>query len=128
RRIPMRFLWLPLAKLQEGLGGKAKAITMGVLAAVAVLVAVMVFVPYPLKMDSKGQMLPVERRWVYSPVDGQVVQFRVDPGNDVRRGDEMVQMFDVQLARQMVQLQGEINAAERMISSKDQEYREAKDQ
>src|SRR5207253_11160022 len=26
RRIPMRFLWLPLAKIQDGLGGKAKAI------------------------------------------------------------------------------------------------------
>src|SRR5262249_5194373 len=27
RRIPMRFLWLPLAYVQDGLGGKAKAIT-----------------------------------------------------------------------------------------------------
>ena len=29
RRIPMRFLWMPLAKVQEGLGGKARAISAG---------------------------------------------------------------------------------------------------
>ena len=26
RRIPMRFIWMPLAKLQEGLGGTARTI------------------------------------------------------------------------------------------------------
>ena len=30
RRIPFRFIWMPIAKLQDGLGGKAKAITLSV--------------------------------------------------------------------------------------------------
>ena len=47
---------------------------------IALLTAALVFVPYPLKMDAKGQFLPRERRWVYTPVAGQVLSFRVEPG------------------------------------------------
>jgi hypothetical protein len=104
RRIPMRFLWLPLAKLQDGVGGKARAITLSVIAGVAVLAAVLVFVPYPLKMDAKGQLLPVERQYIYSPVEGAIVQFRVGPGQDVNINDPLVLMHDNELQRKIVQL------------------------
>ena len=57
RRIPMRFLWQPLAKLQDGLGGKARAIMFLVAALVALLIGALVFIPYPLKMEGKGQLL-----------------------------------------------------------------------
>src|SRR6202007_831395 len=60
KRIPMRFIWGPRAKVQEGLGGKARAIIYGILAGLAALTLAMVFVPYPLKMDSKGQLLPAQ--------------------------------------------------------------------
>src|SRR5262249_14167906 len=73
RRIPLRYLWQPIAKVQEGLGGKARAITFGVTAGVLLLLLAMIFVPYPLKMDAKGQLLPEDRRYIYSPVEGQVV-------------------------------------------------------
>jgi multidrug efflux pump subunit AcrA (membrane-fusion protein) len=127
RRIPMRFIWGPLAKVQEGLGGKARAIALGVAAALAALVAILVFVPYPLKMDAKGNILPRERRWVFPPVPGQVVKFKVNPGDEVRADDPVVEMRDVELARQMVQLLGDIQAAEQTIKAKDLEYRDAKD-
>src|SRR5262249_58824205 len=119
RRIPMRFLWLPLAKLQDGLGGKARAIGLSIAAAVVALVAVMIFVPYPLKMDSKGQLLPRERRWVFSPVEGQVMEFKVQPNSEVQRNDDLVRMRDVQLGRQVVQLVAEMEAAEQAIRAKD---------
>lgn len=75
KRIPMRFLWMPLAKLQDGLGGKAKAIITLVVAAILILIGVMVFVPYPLKMSAKGQLLPIERVYTFSPVPGQILSF-----------------------------------------------------
>jgi hypothetical protein len=62
RRIPFRFVWMPVARLQDGLGGKTRAIVYGVAAALALLVAVMYFVPYPLKMEASGPLLP-EERW-----------------------------------------------------------------
>ena len=43
RRIPFRFVWMPLAKIQEGLGGKAKAITLLISTAVIALVLAIPF-------------------------------------------------------------------------------------
>src|SRR5262249_27482560 len=58
RRIPMRFIWQPLAYLQEGLGSRARAIAASVAAGILVALVVLIVVPYPLKMDAKGQLLP----------------------------------------------------------------------
>src|SRR5262249_4176317 len=52
RRIPMRFIWQPLAKVQEGLGDKARAILYSIAAALTLLILILVFVPYPLKMEA----------------------------------------------------------------------------
>ena len=50
RRIPMRFIWMPIAKVQDGLGGKTKAIITSVAVGLALFILAMLFVPYPLKM------------------------------------------------------------------------------
>ncbi|HMC66646.1 MAG TPA: hypothetical protein VKI65_17055, partial [Gemmataceae bacterium] len=92
RRIPMRWVWMPLAKVQDGLGGKARAITLGVVAALAVLMFLFTvppdILPLPgqtLKMDAKGQLLPQERQWTFSSKEGQIVEISPDikPGVDV---------------------------------------------
>src|SRR5207248_5531463 len=111
RRIPMRFIWQPLAKLQEGLGGKARAIILSSLAGLLVLILLFIFVPYPLKMDAKGQLLPKDRRYIYTPVEGKIDHFLVEPGQDVRKDDPLVLMHDVQLAEKMHKLEAEIEAA-----------------
>ena len=38
-----------------------------------VLIGIMVFWSYPLKMDAKGNLLPEQRRWVYSPTEAAYV-------------------------------------------------------
>jgi hypothetical protein len=111
RRIPMRFFWMPLAKVQEGLGGKARAITMAVLGGIALLVVLMIFVPYPLKMEAKGQLLPKERAYIFSPVEGQIMEFRVEPAARVNARQAVVVMHDVQLGQKIVGLLGEIRGA-----------------
>jgi hypothetical protein len=119
RRIPMRFLWAPLAKIQEGLGGKARAIVISVIAGLAVLIAAMIVVPYPLKMDAKGQLLPVERRWMYSPVEGTVAGFAegIKPNAEVSEGQPLILMQDVQLELKIVQLMNEAATAEHEIQA-----------
>src|SRR4029077_1401230 len=77
RRIPMRFLWMPLAKGQEGLGGKARAIWMLVCLSLTLLLAVLVLMPYPLKMDSTGQLVPLVRAKLYPPVESKIVKWFV---------------------------------------------------
>jgi hypothetical protein len=126
RRIPFRFVWAPLAKIQEGLGGKARAIVAGIVVGLAILVAVLIIVPYPLKMDANGQFLPVTRRWVYSPVPGRVDHFEVKPGDMVGPDDIVIVMDDFNLHMKLIQLEEDIAKAQGQLAELDREYTEAR--
>lgn len=119
RRIPMRFLWLPLAKVQDGLGGKVKAILTLIAVGLVLLIAAMIFVPYPLRVPSNGTLLPIVRNKVYAPVVGTVVEFptHLKQGQYVNKGDEIIHMYDGDLAKQILQLQNEIAQQETVIRS-----------
>jgi hypothetical protein len=119
RRIPLPWLWRPIARLQEGVGGKTRAAALIGTLAVAVAVTALGLVPYPLKMDAKGQLLPEVRRWVYSPVEGQVIRFEegVQPGSLVAQGQSLVLLYDVQLEIKLTQLANEIASAQQAIEA-----------
>jgi hypothetical protein len=119
RRIPGRWIWTPLAHVQEGLGGKARAIMAAVAAALVAVVAALVLVPYPLKMEAKGQLLPEDRRWIYSPVEGHVIGFadEVKPGASVFEKQPLIHMYDFNLDKQVREIQSEIDKANNRIAS-----------
>lgn len=112
RRIPMRFLWMPLAKLQEGLGGKTKAIVMACVVGLSLVGAALYALPYPLKMEATGKVLPVVRRVVYTPTPGTIEQFLVRPNEDVSEGQALATMYDSNLFSKYRQLDAEMRAAE----------------
>jgi hypothetical protein len=119
QRIPMRFLWLPLAKLQDGLGGKAKAIMTAVAVGLVLLILAMVVIPYPLKMAATGQLLPIERYYTYSPVPGQVVDIPsfLAHGTPVRKEQPIIQLYDPELAKKMRELSAEITTQQGYIDA-----------
>lgn len=117
KRIPMRFLWLPLAKVQEGLGGKARAILFLILAALVALVAVMYFVPYPLKMEAKGKLVPVTRRWVYAPTDGTVRTIRVVPNAVFGENVELLQLENREIGMKLIEIDAQRDLAERSLAA-----------
>jgi hypothetical protein len=117
RRIPMRFFWMPLAKLQDGLGGKAKAIATLVMVGLGALIAALIFIPYPLKMEANGSLLPTVRQQLYAPVEGHIVEIPVGlkSGTSVFYGQELLRMYDKDLAEQIFKLKGEIFNAEAVL-------------
>jgi len=119
KQIPLRFLWRPIAAVQKGLGGKTKAIVGSIAAVLVFVVGMLFFCPYPLKMDAKGQLLPVERRWVYSPVEGQVVRFAegIETGKAVAENQSLILLYDVQLETKIVQLAAEVRAAQQDVEA-----------
>ena len=118
RRIPMRFLWLPLAYVQDGLGGKAKAITAAVVAGVAALIVALIFVPFPLKMEANGQALPIDRNQIYAPIAGKIEEIPAGlrSGSKINKGQTLFLMFDFDLAKQVRELQLEIINLEARIN------------
>lgn len=119
RRIPMRFLWLPLAYIQDGLGGKAKAITASIMAGVTILVLAMIFVPWPLKMEANGQAVPKDRAGIYSSIPGKVdaIMPGLASGKRVSKGQALFTMSDLELAEKIVNLQTEIEILEKEINT-----------
>src|SRR5262249_12884338 len=112
RRIPMRFLWMPLARLQAGLGGKGRAISALIVVALTLLVSVLVLVPYPLKMDSTGQLVPVVRRNLAPPSEGRVRAFMAQPAEDgIGPGRELAELDDQQLQVKLRTLMSEMESA-----------------
>ncbi len=119
RRIPMRFIWGPLAKVQEGLGGKARAIMILIGAALVALVAVLVFVPGTLKVEAKGQLLPKKRGYVFSPTDARVIDFKggIKTGSRVGKGMDLVEMYDDTMGTKVNELLAEAGAAKSKYDS-----------
>jgi hypothetical protein len=112
RRIPFRWVWMPLAKLQEGLGGKTRAITLLVVAALSTLIAGLIVLPYPLKVEANGNAYPVARRVVYSPVVGTIKHFDAQPNEEVPERRALVRMYDATLYQKIMTLQNDIKNAE----------------
>jgi hypothetical protein len=120
RRIPMRFLWAPLAKVQDGLGGKARAILTLVGVGIVLLIAALVLIPYPLKMEAKGQLLPVKRQWIFSPTAARVVDIKTDlrSGSKVFLDQPLLTMQDLDtLNKEILDLQLKIDQADKVIAS-----------
>lgn len=128
RRIPMRYIWMPIAKVQEGLGGKARAITYSIAAAVLLLIGAMIFVPYPLKMKAKGVFLPHERQWVFSPMNAHIVKFLVEPNEEVQKGQHLVLMRDTEVEMKINDFKLKIEAAKHEIAIHTDLYNKATDE
>jgi hypothetical protein len=126
-RMPFRFIWLPLATVQEGLGGKTKAIVSLIGIALVLLVLAMIFVPYPLKMEATGQLVPTDRRFVYPMNGGRVTAINgtFRSGDFVDAGQILFTMRDKDLATQITNLLAEKQKAElaRKIQGDDQNAR-----
>jgi HlyD family secretion protein len=119
RDVPLRLFWRPIAAIQAGLGGKTRATLTVVTVLVVALLAALLFVPYPLKMDARGQLLPEDRRWVYSPVEGQVIRFEegARPGARVVKDQPLMLMHDLQLEARVRQLTQEVAAAQQEMDA-----------
>jgi hypothetical protein len=126
RRIPFRFIWMPIAKVQEGLGGKAKAIATAIGAGLVALLFVLIVVPYPLKMDSNGSVLPVTRALVYAPVEGKVKRFAVHPNSQVQADQPLIEMEDLNSQQQTLRLQGEIDTSAANIKGYDAQINDSR--
>jgi len=101
RRIPGRMLWMPLAKVQEGIGGKTKAISAIAVALLSLLGAAFYFVPYELKMETNGKLVPWARRAIYPPTAGTIKEFKVEPGDVVLPDRELAIMHSTELGQKL---------------------------
>ena len=115
RRIPMRFVWLPLAKLQDGLGGKGRVILTLIMVLLLSLGCLMALVPYPLKMDAKGQLLPKTRQHLFMPEPAKVQAIHVKPGDQLPADFSVLTAYSPQVDSKMHSLTTARNSFENLV-------------
>jgi hypothetical protein len=117
KRIPFGMLWRPLGRIQEGLGGKARFYwSLGILAVVALAVA-MVFVPYQLRMEAKGEFLPHDTKFVYASHPGSVQAILVKPGDSVPYKTTLIRLFDPEIKKKQGELENARETASQLHSN-----------
>lgn len=115
KRVPFGFIWRPIMKVQEGLGGKHRFYWgLGITAAV-LLAAAMVLIPYPLKMEAKGEFLPTQTTNTFAPTDGKVLGILVQPGQKVGPNSPIMRLFSPGIQEKVVTTRSEAMQAEGMM-------------
>jgi hypothetical protein len=117
RRVPLKFLWWPIAKVQEGIGGKRRFIAAGIAVLLAILVGIMVLVPADLRMEAKGQMQPVEITKIFPPREGQVREIRAKPGEKIDPSYEVASFYSGQFEEEYKKAQAELAEANAQVQA-----------
>jgi hypothetical protein len=117
KSIPLKVMWWPVKKIQDGLGGKARLITAAVVVGLALLTAAMVLVPYALKMEAKGQLEPVETAMVFPTAEGSIRAFKFLPGDKVNPDAEVADLFSDELAKKYREVVTEIRTRQARLGA-----------
>jgi multidrug efflux pump subunit AcrA (membrane-fusion protein) len=93
------------------LRGRTLAKIAAVLAAILVLIGALYFVPWTLTVEGRGSLLPEERRTIYAPIAGIVVELPVDHGDRVKKGDLIARLDSRELQKELKKLIAERDKA-----------------
>jgi hypothetical protein len=67
----------------------------------------------------EGTLLPVERHWVYPPLDARVVRFAVEPGSTVGERERLVLIHCPELEKRILHFRGEVERLNHDIKALD---------
>jgi hypothetical protein len=112
RRLPFRRLVMSLARVRDGLRARNLLRTGLLLGAVALVIGFFTCFPVSLRRDAKGQLLPRYRQMVFAPLGGKIVELKVQPGDVVEKGQELLFLEDLETQLQIDQLNVKIGSAE----------------
>jgi hypothetical protein len=109
-------LWRAIGRASWVIRARTLPKTLAVLAALAGLICVLVFVPRDFNLQAEGTLLPIEHREVFAPIDGEVIEVLVDHQSAVSKGDVLVRLRNPDLEVQLTEVKGEIQTTLAEIS------------
>jgi multidrug efflux pump subunit AcrA (membrane-fusion protein) len=96
-RIFLMPVWEFLGDWKARLKGRRLAQIGTVLAVAAAIVLSMLFIPWDFRVSGKGQLMPIDRRAVFAPWDGEVVKLYAQSGKPVKKGELLVELKNDEL-------------------------------
>lgn len=93
------------------LRGRTLAKILAVLGLVVALIGVLTFVPWNLRIEGRGSLMPEQRSIVYAPDQGIIAEVPVEHGQRVKKGDLIARLDSRKLDRELKELQAQHNKA-----------------
>lgn len=119
-RLPLKWFTRPLADLRSHKGSSVTRWTfrLGILALVALVV---MGIQLPRRMEATGQLAPSERRIVYSPRNGKVLDLAIHHGDRVEKGQELLFLEDHETQLKVDQLLVKMSSFDQKIGYLDEQ-------
>jgi multidrug efflux pump subunit AcrA (membrane-fusion protein) len=92
--------------------GRTLAKIGAVLAAILLLIGALYFVPWNLTIEGRGSLLPEQRRTIYAPIAGVVIEAPVEHGDLVKQGDLLARLDSKELQKELKKLIAEQDKAQ----------------
>ncbi|MDG2223393.1 MAG: biotin/lipoyl-binding protein [Rubripirellula sp.] len=104
-------LWRALGRATWVLRARTLPKTIAVIGLVFAVFLTLTFVKKDFNLEAEGTLLPVERREVFAPIDGEVLEVLVDHNTEVKAGDPLVRLRNRDLEIQTTEVRGQIQTA-----------------
>jgi hypothetical protein len=108
-------LWRALGNCTQFLTGRAMPKVAAAVAVCAALVGTLIFVPWPLRLEGRGELVPEIRRIVYAPLDGTIRSVKVDREDLVDNLSPLLEMSNPELELEEKKLRGERMATDQAL-------------
>lgn len=100
--------WRALGRASWVLRARTLPKTLGVVGLVAAVIAGLTFIKKDFTLEAEGTLLPIQRREVFAPIDGEVIEVLVDHNVQVKVGQELLRMRNRELEIQLTDVDGKI--------------------
>ncbi len=74
----------------------------------AAVILGLIFIKKDFNLEAEGTLTPEQRREVFAPIDGEVIEVLVDHNSPVKAGDELVQLRNREMEMQLTDINGQI--------------------
>ncbi|MDA9777187.1 efflux RND transporter periplasmic adaptor subunit [Rubripirellula sp.] len=102
-------LWRALGRASWVLRARTLPKTLGILGLLSAVILGLIFIKKDFNLEAEGTLVPMQRREIFAPIDGEVLEVLVDHDDPVDPGDLLVRMINRDLEIQLTEVVGQIS-------------------
>ena len=110
-------LWQFFGQMTEWLQGRRLIKTLIALAMLGTLLAAFALVRIDHRIEGQGRLMPVVRRQVFVPLDGEVVDVVARSGQRVAKGDLLVRLRNNELRTELIETESQLQEKRKLVSA-----------
>jgi hypothetical protein len=110
-------LWMALGRATDWFRGRRLVKTLAAASILAIVVCIMTLVTIDFRIEGDGRLMPVTRREIFVPYDGEVVDVLVASGDRVKEGQLLVRLRNNELRSEQIATESEREEKRKLLSA-----------